>query len=204
MARMPEPQKATRQGPRTAAVMGALTQRPAVRGVTVAEGAPDHWSDLRETLPGGREVLDLDHAAEPLGAALGAAAGAGTPPYQERLETLSTGLRDAPHGVHKVSGALRRWRTRSPRRQAMHTARAYVREPHHRMDSAALRAQHLPMGSGVVEVSRLQCPYTDSRFLSYYWPDRRSKPCRTCRQAPIEDRRRERPCMPAPVLPPRL
>jgi hypothetical protein len=87
MARMPEPHKATRKGQLTAEVMGALIQRPDLRVVKVADGAPDNWSYLGETLPFGEEVLDFYHAAEHLGAALGAAYGEGTPMCQERLET---------------------------------------------------------------------------------------------------------------------
>jgi hypothetical protein len=40
-----------------------------------------------ETLPFGAEGLDGSHAAEHLGAALGAAYGEGTPTSQERVET---------------------------------------------------------------------------------------------------------------------
>jgi hypothetical protein len=78
-------------------------------------------------------VLDFSHAPEHLGAALGAADGEGTPAYQARVETLRTVRRDAPQGVDKVSGALERWRTRYPRRQAIHKARASFREQRHRM-----------------------------------------------------------------------
>jgi len=39
----------------------------------VADGAPDNGSYLGETLPFGGEVLDVYHATEHLGAALGAA-----------------------------------------------------------------------------------------------------------------------------------
>jgi hypothetical protein len=52
-----------------------------------------------------------------------------------------------------VMGALSRLRTRYPRRQAIHKALAYWREHRHRRRSASLRAQHLPMGSGVVEAA---------------------------------------------------
>jgi hypothetical protein len=52
-----------------------------------------------------------------------------------------------------VLGALGRWRTRSPRRQALHTALADVRAPRHRRRYAALRAQHVPRGSGGVEAA---------------------------------------------------
>ena len=153
MARMPETNKATLKRQLTAEVMGALIQRPDLRVVKVADGAPDNWSYLGETLPFGVEVLDFYHATEHLGAALGAAYGEGTPSYQERVETLRTVLRDDPQGVDKVIGALERLRTRYPRRQAIHKALAYFREHRHRMPYAHLRAQYLPIGSGVVEAA---------------------------------------------------
>jgi hypothetical protein len=87
MARMPEPHKATLKSQWTAEVMGALLQRPDLRVIKVADGAPDNWSYLGETLPWGEEVLDFYHATEHLGAALRAAYGDGTPTYQERVET---------------------------------------------------------------------------------------------------------------------
>ncbi len=153
MARMPEGNKATLKSQLTAEVMGALIQRPDLRVVKVADGAPDNWSYLREMLPFGEEVLDFYHAAEHLGTALGAAYGEGTPTYQERLDTLSEVLRDAPDGVDTVMGALCRLRTRYPHRQAIHKALAYFREHRHRMRYADLRAHHLPIGSGVVEAA---------------------------------------------------
>jgi hypothetical protein len=153
MARMPETNKTTVKSQLTAEVMGALIRRPDLQVVKVADGAPDNWSYLGETLPLGIEVLDFYHAAEHLGAALGAAYGEGTPTYQARVETLRTVLRDEPHGVDKVIGALERLRTRYPRRQAIHKALAYFREHRHRMRYADLRARNLPIGSGVVEAA---------------------------------------------------
>jgi hypothetical protein len=153
MARMPEGNKATLKSQLTAEVMRALIRRPDLRVVKVADGAPDNWSYLSETLPFGDEVLDFYHAAEHLGAALGAAYGEGTPTYQERLETLSEVLRDAPEGVDTVIGALCRLRMRYPRRQAIHKALAYFREHRQRMRYGDLRAQNLPIGSGVVEAA---------------------------------------------------
>ena len=153
MARMPETNTATLQGQLTAEVMGALIRRPDLQVVKVADGAPDSWSYLSETLPCGDEVLDFYHAAEHLSAALGAAYGEGTPKYQGRVETLSAVLRDAPEGVDTVMGALGRLRARYPRRQAIHKAWAYFRAHRHRMSYAHLRAQNLPIGSGVVEAA---------------------------------------------------
>lgn len=73
MARMPEENKATLKRQLTAEGMGALRQRPDLRVVKVADGAPDNGSYLGETLPLGVEVLDLYHAVERLGTALAAA-----------------------------------------------------------------------------------------------------------------------------------
>lgn len=153
MARMPETNKTTLKRQLTAEVMGALSQRPDLQVVKVADGAPDNWSYLGETLPVGVEVLDFYHAAEHLGAALAAAYGEGTSTCQERLATLRVVLRDEPHGVDKVMGALGRLRTRYPRRQAIHKTLAYFREHRHRMRYADLRAHNLPIGSGVVEAA---------------------------------------------------
>ena len=153
MARMPEGNKATLKSQLTAEVMGALIRRPDLRVVKVADGAPDNWSYLAATLPVGEEVLDFYHAATHLGDALGAAYGEGTLQSQERMETLSEVLRDAPDGVDTVIGALCRLRTRYPHRQAIHKALSYFREHRHRMRYGALRAQHLPIGSGVVEAA---------------------------------------------------
>jgi hypothetical protein len=153
MARMPEENKATLKSQLTAEVMGALRQRPDLRVVKVADGAPDNWSYLGETLPFGEEVLDFYHAAAHLSDALGAAYGEGTPQYQARFATLREVLRDAPAGVATVIGALCHLRTRFPRRQVIHKALAYFREHRHRMRYSALREQHLPIGSGVVEAA---------------------------------------------------
>jgi hypothetical protein len=153
MARMPETNNRPLKSQLPAEVLGALTQQPALRVVQVADGAGDNGSYLGELLPFGAEVLDFSHAMTHLGDALGAAYGEGTPQYQARLSTLRAVLRDAPEGVDTVRGALCRLRTRSPRRQAIHQALAYFREHRHRMHSGVLRAQHLPLGSGVVEAA---------------------------------------------------
>jgi hypothetical protein len=153
MARMPEEHKATLKSQLTAEVLGALMQRPALRVVKVADGAPDNWSYLGELLPFGEEVLDFYHAATHLGDALRAAYGEATPQYQARFATLREVLRDAPEGAETIIGVLCRLRTRFAHRQAIHKALAYFREHRHRMHYSALRAQNLPIGSGVVEAA---------------------------------------------------
>jgi hypothetical protein len=153
MARRPETHKRTLKSQRTAEVMGALVRRPDLRGMKVADGAPDHWSSLSDVIPLGEEVLDSSHAVAHLHSALGAAYGEGSATYTARAATLRRVMRDEPAGVDKVLGALCRLRTRSPRRHAIHATVAYFREHRHRMGYAHLRAQNLPIGSGVVEAA---------------------------------------------------
>jgi hypothetical protein len=153
MARMPETHKGTLKSQLTAEVMGALMERPDLKVVKLADGAADNWSYLSDTLPFGEECLDFYHASEHLSAALAVAYGESTPRYRERFETLRGVLRDDPQGVHKVTQALCRLRRRYPRRQVLHKAVAYFREHRHRMSYARLRAQHLPIGSGVIEAA---------------------------------------------------
>lgn len=153
IARMPETHKATLKDQLTADVMAALIQRPDLRVVKLADGAPDNWTYLSDTLPFGDECLDFYHASEYLSKALAAAYGEDTPRYRERFDTLSAVLRDDPQGVDKVIRALCRLRARYPRREVIHKAVAYFREHRHRMPYARLRAQQLPIGSGVVEAA---------------------------------------------------
>jgi hypothetical protein len=153
MARMPETKKTTLKSQLTAEVMGALMKRPDLRVVKVADGTADNWTYLSETLPVGEEVLDFYHAVDHLSDALAAAYGEGKPKYAERLATLRGLLRDAPQGVDKVIVALGRLRSRYPRRQAIHKTIAYFREHRQRMRYSDLRAQLLPIGSGVVEAA---------------------------------------------------
>jgi hypothetical protein len=153
MARMPETHKATLKDQLTAEIMSALIERPDLRVVKLADGATDNWSYLSDTLPFGDDCLDFYHASEHLSEALAAAYGQDTPRYRERFETLCEVLRDDPEGVNKVIGALCRLRTRYPRREVLHKAVAYFREHRHRMPYARLRAQNLPIGSGVVEAA---------------------------------------------------
>ena len=153
MARMPEPNKATLKRQLSAEVMGALLQRPDLQVVKLADGTTDNWTYLSDTLPLGDECLDFYHASEYLSDALAAAYGEGTPRYRERFDTLREVLRDDPQGAEKVIHALCRLRTRYPRRQVLHKAVAYFREHRHRMPYARLRAQNLPIGSGIVEAA---------------------------------------------------
>jgi hypothetical protein len=153
MARMPESHKSTLKSQLTAEVMTALMERPDLKVVKLADGAPDNWTYLSETLPFGDACLDFYHASDHLSDTLAAAYGEGTPVYHKRFETLRAVLRDDAKGPDKVIQALCRLRTRYPRRQVIHKTVTYFQEHRHRMPYARLRSQHLPIGSGVVEAA---------------------------------------------------
>lgn len=153
MARMPETHKSTLKDQLTAEIMDALIERPDLRVVKLADGAADNWTYLSDTLPFGDECLDFYHASEHLSGALVAAYGPDTPKYRERFATLGAVLCEHPQGVDKLIGALCYLRSRYPRREVIHKAVAYFREHRHRMPYARLRAQQLPIGSGVVEAA---------------------------------------------------
>ena len=106
MARMPEANKATLKRQLTAEVMGALIQRPDLRVVKVADGAPDNWSYLGESCRLARRCsisimrlsISVPRWEPPMGRE--------RPQYQERLETLSDGAaRCAGGGGHRHGGA---------------------------------------------------------------------------------------------------
>jgi hypothetical protein len=62
-ARMPEAKKKTLKSTLRAEVHAALAQRPTLRVVKVADGAPDNWTFLAALVPDGLEVVDFFHAA---------------------------------------------------------------------------------------------------------------------------------------------
>lgn len=153
MARMPEANKRTLKEMLTAEVMAALTARPDLYLVKVADGAPDNWSYLTNELPPGEELVDFYHAAEHLHAALGAAYGESTAACQAQFEKLRRVLRDDPQGVDKVIRSLYHLRRRYPRRHKIRAALTYFRRHRHRMHYAQAQAHNLPIGSGVVEAA---------------------------------------------------
>lgn len=153
LARMPEPHKGTLKASLTAEVMRALVERPDLRVVKLADGAPDNWTYLEDTLPVGEALVDFYHATEHLHGALKAAYGEMSAVGQGQGEKLRRLLRDDPQGVNKVIRALRYLHTKHPRRQTIRTTLAYFRRHRHRMGYAQAQGEGLPIGSGVVEAA---------------------------------------------------
>lgn len=152
-ARMPERGKATLKQSLKNGLDAILAKRPDLRLVKVADGALDNWTFLSGALPEGVEVLDYFHAVEHLSRALSAAYGESSPEYQRMHKRLRHKLKDNVNGVQQVIRSLRHLARKHPRRKALRTELAYFRKNRARMQYAAVSAQGLPIGSGVVEAA---------------------------------------------------
>ena len=153
MARMPETKKATVKTTLAAELAAVLQQRPGLRLVKLADGAKDNWTYLSGDLPAGEEIIDCYHAAEHLKHAFDVAYGENTPKARTQFETYRHVLRDEHDGVEKVIRTLVYLRARYPRRQELATELGYFRQRRRRMRYADMKAQNLPIGSGVVEAA---------------------------------------------------
>lgn len=151
--RMPERKKATLKAMLAATTACILAQKPNLRLVKVADGAKDNWAYLSDIdLPDGEQVLDFFHAAEHLSDALTAAYGEGDK-CDAQYKKLRHTLRHDRKGVDKVIRALVHLRDTHPQRKKIATELKYFRNHRHRMRYAWLKAEKLPIGSGVMEAS---------------------------------------------------
>ena len=153
MARMPEPHKTSLKEMLKAEVAAALEQRPDLRLVKAADGANDNWTFLTDELPAGEEVVDFFHAAEHLNAAIAAAYGDGTVEARRRFNDLRHVLLEEDGGVKRVIRALVYLRDQHPRLERIATELEYFRKRQRRMKYAEMKAQGLPIGTGVTEAA---------------------------------------------------
>jgi hypothetical protein len=152
-ARMPEPKKRTLKRQLVAEVQYALKSQPQLRLVKVADGARDNWEFLAKELPPGEEVVDFYHAAEHLRRAFDHVYGEASPKAQASFKEYRHLLLKAEDGVGKVIRTLAYHQRRKPRGKALKQELEYFRRNRSRMDYARLRAENLPIGSGVVEAA---------------------------------------------------
>jgi len=153
MARMPEPHKASLKQALTAELEAALTKRPDLRLVKAADGANDNWTFLHGDLPPGDEVVDFFHAAEHLSDALAAAYGDGSIVARRRFAELRHVLLEEEGGVEVVIRALVYLRDKHPRSERIATELGYFRKRRRRMRYAEMKAQYLPIGTGLTEAA---------------------------------------------------
>jgi len=152
-ARMPESKKRTLKHQLVAEVENAFRQQPHLRLVKVADGARDNWEFLAKELPAGVEVVDFYHGAEHLKRAFDHAHGEDTPKARACFAEYRHVLLEVEDGVDKVIRTLAYHHKRKPRSEKLRQELDYFRRNRSRMDYARLRAQNLPIGSGVVEAT---------------------------------------------------
>ena len=152
MARMPEANKLTLKEQLRGELEHVRRQRPELVVVAVADGAADNWEYLSALKPD-HQVVDFYHAAEHLKRAVDVSMGrAGSVATLAKFEQLRTTLRHHPSGADKVIAALKK--LRPPRRgdpRDYRTGATYFHKHRQRMKYAALHAENLPIGSGVIE-----------------------------------------------------
>jgi hypothetical protein len=153
MAQMPEARKATVKRMLTAELAVALAMRPDLRLVKAADGANDNWTFLHGDLPAGEEVIDFFHAAEHLSDALAAAYGDGSIEARRRFAELRHILLEEADGVATVIRSLAYLREKHPRNARIATELAYFRKRRKRMRYAEMKADGLPIGTGVMEAA---------------------------------------------------
>lgn len=152
-ARMPESKKQTLKRQLVAEVENAFRQEPNLRLVKVADGALDNWDFLTKDLPPGVEVVDFYHAAEHLQRAFEHACGEGSVKSRANFAEYRHVLLEVDDGVEKVIRTLAYHHKRKPRSGPLQQELGYFRRNRARMNYARLRAQNLPIGSGVVEAT---------------------------------------------------
>jgi hypothetical protein len=155
-ARMPEGKKRTLKTQLEAEFAWAILQRPSLRVVKVADGAPDNWEFLQSLGDGDAvEILDFYHAATHLKDAADAVHGAETPDARALFESWKTTLKEDPEGAAKVIRAVRyrRDQAEGADRKTLTSVLKYLRTMKTGMEYHAYKALGLPIGSGVVEAA---------------------------------------------------
>lgn len=153
MARSPEKNKLSLKAMLHAELNAALTLRPDLKVVKLADGADDNWTFLSEEVRPGVEVIDFFHAVEHLSRALAAAYGEGSVEARRRLVELRHCLLEEDEGVEHVIGSLAYLAKKHSRIGDITRALGYFRKHRHRMSYCALKKRHLPIGSGIVEAA---------------------------------------------------
>ena len=153
MAKMPEAHKASLKDLLRAELDMALSLRPDLRLVKGADGANDNWTYLHKELPAGIEVVDFFHAAEHLNGALASIYGDGTVEARRRFNDLRHVLLEEEGGVGKVIRSLAYLEAKHPQKKVIKTELAYFRKYQKRMRYAEMKAEGLPIGTGVTEAA---------------------------------------------------
>ena len=160
--RMPERRKATLQQQLEMQVASALSVRPDLKRVLLADGAKDNWRLLAEVDQAcgpspqpSVEIVDFYHACDHLKEGCDAAWGESTSRSKTEFERLRKLLKEEDDGAVSVINMLRYHygRARGRKRKRLKTQLTYFCNQKHRMHYAEYVRQGLPIASGVVEAA---------------------------------------------------
>ena len=149
--RMPERNKRRLKELVVDEVDAILAKRPDLRLVTIANGAHDNWRFLEKAFPTADRVLDFFHAAQSLKKAMDQACGKDSERGLQRWRDLRRTLLTEPGGVDRVIASLRYLARRHA--PSVSGVVGYFINNRERMDYAKYRAEHLMVGSGLVEAT---------------------------------------------------
>ena len=149
---MPEPRKFTLKAQLAAEVAALAERRPDLQPVAVADAAADNWTFLSTLAPGDLQLIDYWHACQHLKCVADHAFG-GDPAAAETWFQKYRGIPgNDEDGVERVIRAIRyRHAANGKSVAALERELKFFRKHRRRMRYAVHQANHLPIGSGVVE-----------------------------------------------------
>lgn len=155
--RAPEHKKEGVKAMLAAQLRALLERHEGLVVVFLSDGAWDHWDFFESLAIEGHQALDFFHAAEHLNAALGAAYGEGSVKARRAFAEKRHILLEEERGAATVKrGLVQLARTKAAnthQRRILDRAVRYFTAHEDRMRYPQLRAQGLPIGSGVMEAS---------------------------------------------------
>lgn len=158
LARMPQYKKVDLKEMLMAEMGQVYAQRPDLQVVKIADACRDNWDFLTKSVRVGKEAVDYYHATEHLNDGMIAGYGEGTNQQRRKFTELADILLTEPDGVEQVIAALEALHEQlterqSKRRQVLEREVKFFKKNTRRMRYADLRAQGLPVGSGVQEAA---------------------------------------------------
>lgn len=153
MGRMPEGSKATLKEWLQAELAWLRRERPGIRVVAAADGAETNWAFLK-TLEPDIEVVDYFHVVEYVSRYLSEANGPSTLRTQKKLIEVQRLLLEVKGGARKAFAmidAARRAAGQPVTNEKRGYRTSYFERHKDRMNYAELRAQNIPIGTGVTE-----------------------------------------------------